>query len=152
MKVIIAGSRSITDFAVIAKVMQDAGFVHGEDHDYCDQISEVVSGTAPGVDTLGEEFAAYWRIPVKPFPAAWKDLTAPGAVVRRHKDGTPYNHHAGTQRNARMADYADAAVIIWDGVSRGSFNMMDQMAHRQKPHYVHNLLNGNGKWVRYEER
>ena len=150
MKVIIAGSRNIKDFAIIANAMRDAGFVYGEDHDFCDHIVEVVSGKAPGVDTLGEQFAAYWKIPVKPFPAPWSDIHAPGAVVRTRRDGSKYNLMAGYHRNARMADYADCAVIVWDGYSGGSFNMIDQMVHRRKPHYVHNLANETGKWVRYE--
>jgi hypothetical protein len=36
-----------------------------------------------------------------------------------------------------MAEYADAAVIVWDGTSRGSKHMINQMSLLRKPYYVH---------------
>lgn len=47
MRTIIAGSRSITDYALIQKAVSESGF----------EITEVVSGGAIGVDRLGER----WR-------------------------------------------------------------------------------------------
>jgi hypothetical protein len=34
-----------------------------------------------------------------------------------------------------MAEYADALLLIWDGSSRGSANMRQQMERRGKPVY-----------------
>lgn len=98
MKTIIAGSRTITDLRHI----QDAT-------DSCFwTITEVVSGCAPGVDTLGETYAKSVNIPIKQFPADWKT----------HKRA------AGPIRNQQMADYSDALLAIWDGKSKGTADMI----------------------------
>lgn len=103
MKVIIAGSRTITD----ARLVEDAIRLSGFD------ITEVVCGCAEGVDKLGEAWAVYNQIPVARFPADWGK----------------HGKAAGPIRNEQMAEYADALVCVWDGVSRGSLNMI-RCAHR----------------------
>ena len=47
-----------------------------------------------------------------------------------------YGRAAGPIRNAQMADYADAAIIIWDGKSPGSLNMIKEVKKVNKPHYI----------------
>lgn len=95
MKVIIAGSRTITDYGLVEKAVRDAGFT----------ISEVVSGKAKGVDTLGEQWAKAHGVPVKEFPAHWE-----------------LGKSAGYRRNLDMAKYADALILIHNG-SKGSTHM-----------------------------
>jgi len=101
MRVIIAGSRTITDYEFVKWAIEGAGL----------DITEVVSGAALGVDRLGERWAKEHGIPTKRFPAKWSDLTVPGAVI---KDGAygKYNAIAGHTRNQQMADYAEALVEI----------------------------------------
>lgn len=84
------------------------------------QITEVVSGTARGVDKLGETWAESAGIPVRRFPANWRK----------------FGRAAGGFRNSEMADYADAAVILWDGESSGTLDMIDKMRRREKPREV----------------
>lgn len=110
MKVIIAGSRSVTDADRVFEAIEASPF----------GISEVVSGTARGVDRLGEEWAAMNGIEIKRFPADWKRL---GSV-------------AGFLRNREMAEYADALIAVWDGKSRGTEHMINLMANRNKPWFV----------------
>lgn len=97
MKVIIAGSRTITDLAIVKKAVKDSGF----------EITEVVCGQAKGVDTLGFQYAFDNNIPIKTFPADWET----------------HGKAAGPIRNMQMAKYADALILVWDGKSRGSDNM-----------------------------
>ena len=85
------------------------------------KITEVVCGCAIGVDRLGQQWAIGNNIPVKEMPADW------------NKYGKP----AGHIRNNQMADYADAAIIVWDGKSFGSKNMILQMMKQNKPCYIH---------------
>jgi hypothetical protein len=106
MKVIIAGSRDITDYRLVWGAIQSSAFL----------ITEVVSGRAKGVDRLGELYAHNHSIPVKPFNALWISL----------------GKRAGRIRNAEMADYADAAIVIHHN-SPGSLNMIDEMHIRDKP-------------------
>lgn len=106
MRVIIAGSRDITNYRDIKKLMEtvtDQHYIRWGD------INEVVSGAARGVDKLGEAWAAEYEIPVKQFPADWNQ----------------HGKSAGPIRNSEMAEYADALVAIWDGKSRGTQNMIE---------------------------
>ena len=65
MKLIIAGSRDIfwqeKIFSFIDETIKNNNLL----------ITEVVSGKAPGVDSLGEQWAALHSLPVAPFPADW---------------------------------------------------------------------------------
>lgn len=135
MKIVIAGSRSITSYATVKAAIMASRIWH----DYGSKIV-VYSGKEPkGVDRLGEEFAAKAGLKVKPFPAKWDDLKAPGAVVRTRFDGKQYNVKAGFVRNAEMADKADMALIVWDGKSPGSLDMLHQMRMRDKPVFLYPL-------------
>ena len=111
MKVIIAGSRNIEDYKLVVDTIKRSGY----------SITEVVSGCAVGIDTLGEQWATANDIPIKRFPAQW------------HQYGPK---RAGPIRNKEMAEYADAAVIIWDGESRGTRNMIENMVRRKKPYHI----------------
>lgn len=100
MKLIIAGSRNLPFHKILIAI---------EEHiEQFDNITEVVSGTARGVDSVGEHWAQINNIRVKRFPANWEQ----------------FGKSAGFRRNEEMADYADAALIIWDGQSRGSSHMI----------------------------
>lgn len=110
MKVIIAGSRNVNDYSLVVQAVQRSGFT----------ITEVVSGCATGIDRMGEQWAIANNIPIKEMPADWN----------RH------GNSAGPQRNRAMAEYADAAIVVWDGKSRGSRNMIENMIRRKKPYYV----------------
>lgn len=110
MKVIIAGSREGFELADVFEAMEDCEF----------DVSEVVSGTARGVDRLGEAWANANQIPIKRFPANW--------------DG--HGKSAGYVRNAQMAEYADALVALWDGKSKGTKHMIDLANGRDIPVYI----------------
>lgn len=99
MKTIIAGPRTIFDYATVVAAVHASGFT----------ITEVVSGKALGVDILGERYAILHDIPIKPFPAKWK------------KYG---KYEAGFIRNEEMAQYADALIAVWDGQSSGTKHMI----------------------------
>lgn len=114
MRVVIAGSRSITDYAALQHAIAQTDF----------SITEVVSGCARGPDSLGEQWADLNGIPVKQFPADWGR----------------FGRAAGHYRNSDMADYADAAIILWDGESRGTLDMIDKMRRARKRCEVYNEL------------
>ncbi len=87
--------------------------------------TEIVSGKAKGADTFGEDFARILNIPVKEFPADWKNLDVEPCVIR-HNDYGPYNVLAGHNRNKAMAEYLsqfqDKGAIIFPG-GTGTENM-----------------------------
>lgn len=127
MKLVIAGSRSITDYSIVRTAIIESGLWHK----YGKKII-VVSGKAPGVDTLGEEFAKKAGLEIDDKPADWDNIKAPGAVVRYTRAGKPYNAVAGHWRNAEMAEIADGALIVWDGKSTGSLDMLHRMIALEK--------------------
>lgn len=115
MKVIIAGSRTIEDYNEVVQAVIDSGY----------EISEVVSGTAIGVDRLGELWAKEHDVPIKRFPAAWKQ----------------FGKAAGYMRNVIMADYAQALILVWDGKSAGSASMLRIAKMKLMPYYARVVKN-----------
>lgn len=112
MKVIIAGSRSITDYSIIENAVARSEFKN---------ITEIVSGGAHGVDFLGEQWALNNNVKVVPFVAEW----------------VAYGKAAGPIRNAKMANYADALIAIWDGKSKGTLNMIENAKQKNLQIYIH---------------
>ena len=110
MKLIIAGSRTLKP-----SVKEIASVVYANRI----AITQVVSGTAGGVDRCGEAYAVAADQPIKRFPADWDT----------------YGKAAGHIRNKKMAEYADALLLIWDGKSKGSANMKTNMQKLNKPIY-----------------
>lgn len=118
MKVVIAGCRykdaerkiPFDNYSLIVETIERSGY----------NITEVVCGMAISVDRLGEQWAINRSIPVKEMPADW------------NRNGKA----AGPIRNREMAKYADAAIIIWDGFSDGTRNMIDCMIKLKKPYYI----------------
>lgn len=110
MKVIIAGSRSCTDYNFVEGAIHESGF----------SITEVVCGGAIGVDSVGRKWARYYRIPVKMFLPDWRT----------------HGKKAGIIRNIEMADYAEALIAVWDGESRGTKHMIDAAGKKGIPVYI----------------
>jgi len=117
MKVIVAGSRHISDYQLVSAVISNTI------SKYNIPITELISGCARGVDALGEQWAQENNIPINPFPAQWDDLSAPNALIRTNQYGKEYNARAGFDRNRDMAEHGDVLILIWDGKSRGSAGM-----------------------------
>ena len=112
VKVIIAGSRTIIDYAYVKQVIINSGWI--------DEITEIVSGMARGVDTLGIRFAKENDIPVKEFPAKWY----------------VYGQLAGYKRNREMAVYSDRLIAIHSDDSKGTKHMIHTMHEMGKPIFV----------------
>lgn len=125
-KLIIAGGRDFNDRTMFDEGLQwfaqDAAPVKFVDPSGVDDgaVLEIVSGMAKGADSLGAEYAQEVGIPLHKFPANWKDLEAPGAVVRQGPYGA-YNVNAGFDRNRRMAEAANG-VLLYPG-GKGTAHM-----------------------------
>lgn len=117
MKLIIAGSRKLRTPVDIMTYFLDSLNI---DYRELGKDFEIVSGGAKGSDESGENWAISYRLcGLKVFPADW--------------DG--HGKAAGPIRNRKMANYADALLLIWDGKSRGSQNMKNEMLKLKKPIY-----------------
>ena len=130
MRVLIFGGRDFNDQSLMQKHLDDFFMMYG-------YITHVIHGDASGADRMGAMFARNWfGVPDLPFPADWKNIDVPGAVIKTNRFGQ-YNAVAGHQRNQRMivegkpdwgmgfpggtgtADMAArleaAGIPIWDG-------------------------------------
>lgn len=114
MKLIIAGSRTITDIKLIDSMVSSSMNLWGTT---ISQIQEVVCGGASGVDRLGEIWANRNKILVKFFYAEW----------------TKYGKSAGPKRNEQMAKYGTHLIVIWDGISKGTKNMINNALKQGLP-------------------
>lgn len=103
MKLLIVGSRSITDFDLSPYIPST--------------VHTVISGGAGGIDTLAEQYADDHRISKH--------------IIRPRYD--LYGRAAPIKRNEEMVDKADAVLIIWDGKSKGTQFTLKYAEKANKP-------------------
>ena len=112
MKLIIAGSRTISpsmeefEYHFIEAVEDEIG-----------KVTSIISGGANGVDKAGEVYAKKANLPIEQFIPDWDGL----------------GKRAGHVRNKQMTEAGDCLLLIWDGKSKGSANMRDNMMKLGKP-------------------
>lgn len=111
MRTIIAGSRGIVLFEILELAIKKAPF----------EVTTVISGGADGVDKMGENYAKKHKLPVEVFLPDW----------------AKHGKAAGPIRNRQMADNAEALLALWDGVSRGTKNMIEEAKARNLHVYVY---------------
>ena len=103
MKLLIVGSRSITDFDLSQYVQND--------------VDTIISGGAGGVDSLAENYADTHRL---------------SKYIMRPSYGL-YGRSAPLKRNEKMVETADAVLIIWDGTSKGTKYTLEYAQKLKKP-------------------
>lgn len=105
MKIIVAGSRSFTDYSLLERkldILLSRKVERGEP-------IEIISGGARGADALGERYPRERGYECTVIPADWQK----------------YGRSAGYRRNEQMAAMADAVVCFWDGQSPGTRHMIE---------------------------
>jgi len=103
MKLCIVGSRSITEFDLSLYIPPD--------------VDTIISGGAQGIDCLAEAYADLHRLSKY--------------IMRPRYD--LYGRAAPLKRNEQMIDLADAVLMIWDGVSKGTEYTLRYAQKRKKP-------------------
>jgi len=111
MRVIIAGSPTVTDYSVVEAALAASGL----------QVMKVVSAAACCVDYLGERWCRELGVPVRRF----------SSDRRRHGES------AWRFNNQQMVEYADALVAVWDCESPGTADMVRRLQAAGKPVYVY---------------
>lgn len=102
MKILIAGSRSISEFDFSPHIPKDSTLI--------------ISGGATGIDTLAEKYADKHRIS--------KLILLPQYNL--------YGKAAPIKRNETMVDIADTVIIVWDGHSRGTKYTLEYATKKRK--------------------
>jgi len=113
MRVIIAGSREIKNpYEEVCTAVKASRLPMGV----------VISGGARGIDQAGERYAGALGIPCEVFKADWSK-----------------GRLAGFARNGEMAQTADALIAVWDGTSKGTWDMIVRMCKKGGPIYIHKV-------------
>src|SRR5690554_7371831 len=94
MKLIIAGSREGFEIADVFVAMEESGFKN--------RVTEVVSGTARGVDRLGEAWAKANYIPIRRFPADWDKNGRAAGHIRNREMGRSEEHTSELQSRPHL--------------------------------------------------
>ena len=116
MKIIIAGTRNGCSYETFDRIVRS-------ELSNLDEVTEIVSGGARGIDSLAEEYARVNDIPCKRFPANWK----------------AHGSKAGPTRNIEMGNYADALIALPDKASKGTRHMIKYMKDLDKLVKVYEL-------------
>ena len=95
MKLAIIGSRNITNVDIEQYLPQG--------------VTEIISGGAKGVDTLAKQYAKEHNINYNEFLP----------------DYSKFKKYAPLKRNEEIASYSDAALIFWNGTSKGTKHAID---------------------------
>ena len=103
MKLLIVGSRSITDFDLSPYISTD--------------VDTIISGGAGGIDSLAEQYADSQRLSKY--------------IIRPRYD--LYGRAAPLKRNEKMVDMCDAVLVIWDGHSKGTQYTIKYTKRSNKP-------------------
>ena len=103
MKIAIVGSRNLTNIPLDRYV--------GE------EVTEIVSGGAVGVDACAAEFAKNEGLKLTEFLPQYER----------------YGRAAPIIRNKQIADYADKIIVFWDGKSKGALSVIKYSQKIGKP-------------------
>lgn len=106
MKLAIVGSRNLSDIAL--------------DEYVTDEVSEIVSGGAVGVDRCAAAFARRRGIILTEFLPEYET----------------YGRAAPIVRNKQIVDYADRILVFWNGSSRGTKSVIEYAEKVGKPYRV----------------
>lgn len=115
MIVSITGSRTITDYKLVCQAVNESKF----------DVTKIISGGAGGVDALARIYAYNHGIPFEEYPANWK----------------LFGKRAGPIRNKEMEKQIEAAVVIWNGASKGTKHYIELVKASKKPLYLKQVAN-----------
>lgn len=94
MKLAIIGSRSLTNIDLEQYI--------------CDDVEEIVSGGAVGVDSCAAQYAKSKGLRLTEFLSQYER----------------YGRVAPIVRNKEIVDYSDEIIIFWDGKSKGTLSVI----------------------------
>jgi len=117
MTLAIVGSRSFIDYSLgylttdeFVSELKESNII----------VDSVVSGGANGADKFGRQFARSRRMGYKEHPEDWHN----------------YGKAAGMIRNKDIINDADCAIVFWDGVSKGTKNIIEHIMSKGIPYQI----------------
>ena len=116
MRIIVAGCRNVTDEKTVERIL--SGYIAVKD--------VVITGGCRGVDQIAHDWAHRMFAKNEVHQADWET----------------HGKAAGPMRNRQMAEDADLLVAFWDGMSRGTKNMIEVAFARRIETHVHFVPTG----------
>lgn len=131
MKLIIAGTRTIPE-------SQAARLISKAAHHWELWPDVVLSGESGGVDSAAKKLCGCWerRVEYRGFPADWET----------------HGKAAGPIRNGEMVKEGDALLLIWNGKSPGSKNILNQALKAGLPVYELQVIASTETFIRHEAK
>lgn len=114
MRLIIAGSRSITDRSTIETALEESPF-------NLEDVNVLVNGDADGVDSIAVDIVTEARDEYESI-----NITIDSYPADDFVDEAPHPKVAPLLRNTEMAENADALLAVWDGESNGTEDMISK--------------------------
>jgi hypothetical protein len=106
IRLIVAGGRAFADLPLFERSMwKFLSAIGGNTTNV-----QIVEGGAKGADRLGSDFAKKYKFPTRRFDADWDQ----------------HGKSAGPRRNTKMRNYSTHLIAFWDGVSKGTKDMINQ--------------------------
>jgi hypothetical protein len=124
MRIAIIGGRDFNDYKLMCSILEP----------YKHKITKVISGAAPGADSLGAKWSKEFlkKEPLE-YKALWNDLTKEPCLIKMDKNGNPFNCLAGFNRNTDIIKNCDVCFAFWDGKSKGTKDSLDKCDKFKKP-------------------
>lgn len=88
-----------------------------------EDVTEIVSGGANGIDTCAKKYAQKHNIPLTEFFPEYER----------------YGKAAPLKRNKKIIDYADMVIALWDGCSKGTESVIRNCRKIGKPIVVYDF-------------
>ena len=106
MRLAVIGSKEFTDYSQLKSVL-----------DSIPGISAIISGGAPGTDTLAREYAHQHNIKFLEFPPDFKK----------------YRNEAKHIRDRLIVEHCEKVIAFWDGKCEGTKYTIDYAEQQKKP-------------------
>lgn len=113
-RVIVAGGREFLDYVFLKHVLMHML----QDDDI------IISGCAPGADSLAIQFAQEYGRKCEKFSANW---------------GSDGKYKAGFMRNTRMVGHSQVLIAFWDGQSGGTLDVINKALQAKLDVHVYNV-------------
>ncbi|MCE2711469.1 MAG: DUF2493 domain-containing protein [Cryomorphaceae bacterium] len=133
MKLAVIGSRSFNEQTVFDTILED--FLRNKSIP-----TILVSGKAPGVDTLAEKWASRKGVPTRIFEPKYEKFPKRERRWRANKE-----------RNTEIAEFCEVLLAFWDMRSTGTKDTLIKALDLNKTVYIYNINSGSIELIRNKE-
>ena len=125
INIAVVGSRTYKDYKEFKGLLsQKLLLICDKDENYSNKV-RIISGGAPGVDSMAERFAKEYNIPTTVYKADWET----------------FGRSAGYIRNNDIMHTSEVCIAFWDGESKGTLHTIGLFRKFEKDVHIINFKN-----------